>query len=43
MVAYQRQFYDSRHVRWINRDPIEEEGGLNMYQYLLNASLTGVQ
>lgn len=20
MVAYQRQFYDSRHVRWINRD-----------------------
>jgi RHS repeat-associated protein len=29
-------FYDSNLGRWLNRDPIEEEGGLNLYGYLFN-------
>jgi RHS repeat-associated protein len=28
--------YDADIGRWINRDPIEEEGGLNLYDYVLN-------
>jgi RHS repeat-associated protein len=29
--------YDADAGRWINRDPIEEEGGLNLYQYVYNS------
>jgi RHS repeat-associated protein len=25
--------YDSAHARWLNRDPIEEAGGVNLYAY----------
>jgi uncharacterized protein RhaS with RHS repeats len=25
--------YDSSHGRWLNRDPIEERGGINLYEY----------
>lgn len=28
--------YDATLGRWLNRDPIEEEGGLNLYGYVLN-------
>ncbi|MDP3510575.1 MAG: RHS repeat-associated core domain-containing protein [Candidatus Melainabacteria bacterium] len=28
--------YSPEHSRWINRDPIEEEGGVNLYRYSLN-------
>jgi len=28
--------YDSDLGRWLNRDPIEEEGGLNLYDYVAN-------
>jgi RHS repeat-associated protein len=28
--------YDARNARWISRDPIEEVGGINLYDYVLN-------
>ena len=31
MVSYQRRFYIPALGRWLNRDPIEEEGGENLY------------
>jgi uncharacterized protein RhaS with RHS repeats len=31
--------YDSGAGRWLNRDPIEEEGGLNLYGYVANNPL----
>jgi RHS repeat-associated protein len=34
--------YDADTGRWINRDPIEEEGGLNLYVYVSNDSINMV-
>jgi RHS repeat-associated protein len=31
--------YDADSGRWLNRDPLEEEGGLNLYGYVLNNPL----
>ena len=28
LIAYQRRFYVPSHGRWLNRDPIEEDGGV---------------
>ena len=36
MIAYQRRFYRPDLGRWLNRDPIEEEGGLNLYGFCGN-------
>ena len=33
---YGYRFYDTRNGRWINRDPIEENGGLNLYGFIEN-------
>ena len=27
--------YDPKTARWLSRDPIEEEGGINLYTYVL--------
>jgi RHS repeat-associated protein len=37
LVSYQRRFYRPAIGRWINRDPIEEEGGDNLYAFCQNA------
>jgi len=37
MLAYQRRFYRPDFGRWLNRDPIEEEGGENLYVICQNA------
>ena len=37
LVSYQRRFYRPAIGRWINRDPIEEEGGDNLYAFCANA------
>ena len=37
LVAYQRRFYSPGLGRWLNRDPIEERGGENLYAFCENA------
>ena len=37
LVAYQRRFYSPDLGRWLNRDPIEERGGENLYAFCGNA------
>lgn len=39
MVEVANAFYDPGVQRWINRDPIEEEGGINLHQFAMNASV----
>jgi RHS repeat-associated protein len=36
LVYYGRRFYDPNLQRWVNRDPIEESGGINLYCALDN-------
>ena len=36
MVGYKRRFYRPDLGRWLNRDPIEEEGGENLYGFCGN-------
>lgn len=36
MLFYGFRYYDSETGRWLNRDPIEEFGGLNLYAFVLN-------
>ena len=36
MVGYKRRFYRPDLGRWLNRDPIEEEGGENLYAFCKN-------
>ncbi len=36
MVVSGRRYYDPRNGRFINRDPIAESGGLNLYGFVLN-------
>ena len=33
LIGYQRRFYRPEHGRWLNRDPIEEDGGENLYAF----------
>ena len=39
LVGYQRRFYRPDYGRWLNRDPIEEEGGENLYAFCGNNAL----
>jgi RHS repeat-associated protein len=36
LYYYFRRFYDPNLQRWLNRDPIQERGGLNLYAYVRN-------
>jgi RHS repeat-associated protein len=36
---YGYRFYDPGMQRWLNRDPLGEEGGLNVYRALLNTPI----
>jgi len=38
LVYYGRRFYRPDLGRWLNRDPIEEQGGLHLYVFVKNAS-----
>jgi hypothetical protein len=35
-------FYDANLGRWLNRDPIEEVGGINLYGFVENSPIDGV-
>jgi len=37
LIYYGFRYYDPETGRWPNRDPIEEEGGLNLYGFVLNS------
>ncbi len=37
LYYYLYRFYDPNLQRWVNRDPIEEDGGLNLFQFARNA------
>ena len=39
LYYFGRRFYSPRIARWFTRDPIEEEGGLNLYAYCGNNSM----
>lgn len=41
LIYYGHRYYDPRNGRFINRDPIEESGGLNLYGFCLNNSVNG--
>ncbi len=36
LVYYNYRYYNAKLGRWIKRDPIEEQGGINLYVMLLN-------
>ena len=42
LIYYGYRYYDPRQGRFINRDPIGEEGGLNLYGFLSNSPGNGV-
>ena len=39
LYYYGYRFYHPRLMRWLNRDPIEEDGGLNLYCFVENSPL----
>ena len=39
LYYYGYRFYHPTLMRWLNRDPIEEDGGLNLYGFCMNRSL----
>jgi RHS repeat-associated protein len=42
LAYYGYRFYDAVRGRWINRDPIEEEGGTNLNAFVANNALSRV-
>jgi RHS repeat-associated protein len=42
MYYYLYRFYDPYLQRWINRDPLQEWGGLNLYTFVLNSPVISV-
>ncbi len=39
LYYYGYRYYSSELGRWINRDPIEEDGGYNLYAFVFNSAL----
>ena len=39
LYYYGHRFYNPVLLRWLNRDPIEEDGGANLYCFVQNASI----
>jgi len=42
MYYYGLRYYNPELGRWVNRDPIEEEGGYNLHGFVENSPLMGV-
>jgi len=42
LYYYGRRFYDPMLQRWLNRDPIQELGGLNLYGYVANSPIVNL-
>ncbi len=43
LINFGKRWYDSRHGRFINRDPIGERGGINLYAFGANNPLGGYE
>ena len=41
-IYYGLRYYDPRHGRWLSRDPVGEEGGLNLYGFVGNDGVNQV-
>jgi len=41
LVYYNYRYYDANMGRWINRDPIGEQGGYNLYGFVGNNAING--
>jgi len=39
LYYYLYRFYDPNLQRWLNRDPIQEWGGLNLYEFVANSPI----
>jgi len=39
LVYYGRRYYDPKDGRFVGRDPIEEQGGLNLYAFVANGTV----
>ena len=42
MSAYKFRYYNPETGRWLNRDPIAEQGGLNVYGFVENDSISNI-
>ena len=42
LYYYGYRFYDPNTQKWLNRDPILERGGMNLYRFIGNNSINGV-
>jgi len=42
VADYAYRYYDPQTGRWPSRDPIEEEGGINLYGFVGNNTLTAI-
>ncbi len=42
LVYYGYRYYSPRQGRWLNRDKIGEKGGINLYHFILNDPLNGI-
>ena len=40
LVYYLYRYYAPSLQRWVNRDPLEEEGGINLHRFSLNSPVT---
>src|SRR5439155_11933962 len=42
LLLYLRRAYDPNLQRWLNRDPIQEAGGINLYTFVSNNAVDGI-
>ena len=42
LYYYTYRFYDPNTAKWVNRDPVEEEGGINLYGFVENNPIDGI-
>lgn len=42
LLYYGYRYYNAEAERWLNRDPIEEDGGLNLYDMVGKDALNGI-
>jgi RHS repeat-associated protein len=42
LVYYGRRYYSAVLGKWMSRDPIEEKGGINLYGFIANNAVSGI-